>query len=108
MYRLYSDFFYNDRAIRLKFEEEFKDLIINKAQSIKVKARKNAKLISLEKMINQRLKNIRNKCSDISDLPLTLEELILLSTEKISWILPQSLLAPSDIKTSSFSMPSPL
>lgn len=30
MYRLYSDFFYNDRAIRLKFEEEFKDLIINK------------------------------------------------------------------------------
>lgn len=27
MYRLYSDFFYNDRAIRLKFEEEFKDLI---------------------------------------------------------------------------------
>lgn len=37
MYRLYSDFFYNDRAIRLKFEEEFKDLIINKAQSIKVK-----------------------------------------------------------------------
>lgn len=84
MYRLYSDFFYNDRAIRLKFEEEFKDLIINKAQSIKVKARKNAKLISLEKMINQRLKNIRNKCSDISDLPLTLEELILLSTEKIS------------------------
>ena len=61
-----------DRAIRLKFEEEFKDLIINKAQSIKVKARKNAKLISLEKMINQRRKNIRNKCSDISDLPLDL------------------------------------
>ena len=84
MYRLYSDFFYKDKDIKTKFEDDFKDLIINKARSINVKTRKNAKLISMEKMINTRLKNIKNKCSDISDLPLTLEELILLSTEKIS------------------------
>lgn len=84
MFRVYSDFFYDNENLKTKFEEDYKAIITNKANSFMVKTRKNSKLMSLSKMINQRLKTIQNKCPDIQDLPSNIDELIILSTPKIA------------------------
>lgn len=84
MFRVYSEYYYENENVKTQFEENYKNIIIKKANSIMVKTRKNAKLMSLRKMINRRLKNIKNKCSDIQDLPSDINELVVLSTTKIA------------------------
>lgn len=84
MFRVYSDYFYENDNVKTQYEDAYKGIITKKADSIMVKTRKNAKLMSLSKMINRRLKNIKNKCSDIQDLPSDINELVVLSTKKIA------------------------